>query len=298
MPRKNSINRSRGFKFFLLALYSVTLMIFISYVYDGLNFYLTPLIERPYHSDYRNLKPGGLRGHGLGIIGTLMMIYLLFYSLRKRTRLFGKAGSLSGWLDIHIYFGIMGPLFVILHTSFKINGIVAISFWSMIAVALSGVVGRYLYLQIPRGMRGNELDLAELDKRDQQLTQHILTTYSIEEKALSEIQQAIVGNLDPTRSMLRIFFSMLWADLSRFAKNHHIRLTLLKITRIHSSHLKRFIQIARRKAILHRRVTLWYKIQELFHYWHVIHKPFALIMYIVLIIHVTVTILFGYRWIF
>ena len=40
------------------------------------------------------------------------------------------------------------------------------------------------------------------------------------------------------------------------------------------------------------------EIHQLFHYWHVFHKPFALIMYIVMVIHVTLTTIFGYTWIF
>ena len=36
----------------------------------------------------------------------------------------------------------------------------------------------------------------------------------------------------------------------------------------------------------------------MFHYWHVIHKPFAYVMLVVVIIHVGVSIAFGYTWIF
>ena len=38
--------------------------------------------------------------------------------------------------------------------------------------------------------------------------------------------------------------------------------------------------------------------QNLFKYWHVVHFPFALVMLIIMSIHVAVTILLGYRWIF
>ena len=38
--------------------------------------------------------------------------------------------------------------------------------------------------------------------------------------------------------------------------------------------------------------------QNLFKYWHVVHSPFALVMLVIMVIHVAVTIVFGYRWIF
>jgi hypothetical protein len=36
----------------------------------------------------------------------------------------------------------------------------------------------------------------------------------------------------------------------------------------------------------------------LFHYWHVFHKPFAFIMYIIMLIHIGIALWLGYRWIF
>lgn len=51
---------------------------------------------------------------------------------------------------------------VLFHTAFKFGGIVAISFWSMVAVVASGVIGRFIYNQIPRSIQGQELTLGEV----------------------------------------------------------------------------------------------------------------------------------------
>jgi hypothetical protein len=37
---------------------------------------------------------------------------------------------------------------------------------------------------------------------------------------------------------------------------------------------------------------------KLFYYWHAIHLPFTVIMFITLAAHIVVTMLLGYRWIF
>jgi hypothetical protein len=56
--------------------------------------------------------------------------------------------------------------------------------------------------------------------------------------------------------------------------------------------------------LLKEEIDLAYKLRrlqtmkKLFGYWHVAHLPFALIMLIILIIHVGVTLSFGYKWIF
>jgi hypothetical protein len=113
---------------------------------------------------------------------------------------------------------------VLYHTSFKFGGIVAVSFWSMVAVFLSGIVGRFIYIQIPRTIEGRELSLNE------------------------------VRNLE-------------------------------------GDHYKD-------QKSLERRIKRLARMQELFRYWHVAHLPFALVMLVIMIIHVGVTIAFGFKWIF
>lgn len=92
----------------------------------GLSYYLTPLIQRPRHPLYWMLKPGGELGQAFGLIGCAMMVVMLAYSLRKRLRILRWLGPLRIWLDYHILLGICGPLLVILHSSFKVGGLVSL----------------------------------------------------------------------------------------------------------------------------------------------------------------------------
>lgn len=264
----------------------------------GFDFYNLKFIERPHHELYTQLKPGGLWGHGYGITGTAVMLLLLLYSIRKRTRLFGKIGPVSRWLDIHILFGIIGPLLVVLHTSFKLNGIIAVSFWSMIAVALSGVLGRYLYLQIPRGIRGNELNINEIKQIEDQLNSQILSTYQIQSEDLEQLQSKLIGQIKTDKNLILLLLLLLFSDIGRFFKKRKIKKEIRNTIGLPTSQVTNFIKITRQKAILHKKVVLLNKIQQLFHYWHVIHKPFAIIMYLIMIVHVVITVLFGYKWIF
>ena len=63
----------------------VSAIVIILILADGFGFYTTPYQQRPRHEDYRWLRPAGDFGHGAGIIGTLMMLFMLLYSVRKRT---------------------------------------------------------------------------------------------------------------------------------------------------------------------------------------------------------------------
>ena len=81
---------------------------------------------------------------------------------RKRYRILSRIGLLKHWLEFHIFLCTLGPILVLFHTAFKFGGLVAISFWSMVAVFLSGIIGRFIYLQIPRTIEGRELSLNEV----------------------------------------------------------------------------------------------------------------------------------------
>ncbi len=154
-------------------IYIVSIGVILYIATSAWPYYTTPYAERPFNPLHSAFKPGGSIGHGLGIIGSLMMIFMLAYSLRKRIRAFYRWGRLSTCLNIHIYFGIIGPLLVVLHSSFKLNGIISISFWSMLIVMFSGILGRYLYLKIPRDFSGEELSLQKVQKEAEQLAQQL-----------------------------------------------------------------------------------------------------------------------------
>ncbi|MBI2840191.1 MAG: hypothetical protein HYX75_17890 [Acidobacteria bacterium] len=140
----------------LVVIVAALVMVVIGLLMYGWSYYGLPLEQRfrsPLHAD---LKPSGRIGHLLGSVGSVLLVGLLPYSFGKRTRVISDWGPLSGWLKFHIFCGIAGPILITFHTSFKVRGIVAISYWSMIAVAASGVFGRYLYAQIPRALSGKE----------------------------------------------------------------------------------------------------------------------------------------------
>lgn len=212
-----------GHRIYIFSMVIIVAIVLAYLIYRGLSFYQVKIEERFFHPDYALLKPSGAWGHGMGIIGSLfMLIGVGSYMIRKRSRRLYKLGILKHWLEFHIFLCTLGPILVLFHTSFKFGGIVAISFWSMVAVFISGIIGRFIYIRIPRTIEGRELTLSEVRKMNAGLAE----------------------------------------------------------------------------AALERRIERLKKMQKLFTYWHVAHLPFAIIMLIIMLIHVVVTLTFGYRWIF
>jgi hypothetical protein len=99
-----------------------------------------------------------LFGHGLGIIGfVLMLMTEILYSLRKRMRTV-RFGRMSMWLRFHIFTGLVGPYMVLLHTSWKFNGLAGVTTLLTVIIVISGFVGRYIYTRIPRTADGNVIE--------------------------------------------------------------------------------------------------------------------------------------------
>ena len=281
----------------LFLLYAVALAGAVLLASYGYRYYVMPIIQRPHSPQHEYLKPGGLWGHGVGILGSSMMLLLFLYSARKR-QLFGlRMGKIRYWLNIHIFFGIMGPVFVTLHTSFKFGGIVSISYFSMLAVMFSGFIGRYLYVQIPRALSGEELSLKEAQSKHDLLTRMLSEEYHLDERTLKRIDRlaALPHIGDGWSNLLRVVRD----DLGWPMKMHALKRDLRRrYDQLPAERLHTLLAIIQEKSILQRKMKLLSSIQRLFHYWHVAHKPFAYVMIIIMFIHVGVTLLFGYKWIF
>jgi hypothetical protein len=108
---------------------------------------------------------GGLIGHSIGIVGFILMLLTeTLYSLRKRSRS-ARWGRMSTWLKVHIYMGLVGPYLVLLHTSWKFNGLAGIVTLLTLVIVASGFIGRYIYTAVPRSVDGAEMDAKELERQ-------------------------------------------------------------------------------------------------------------------------------------
>ena len=259
----------------------IILITTIYLIYTGYTYYNTPLEERFYHSQHNWFKSSGVYGQGLGIIGTFMIVFgVAIYIARKRYGFLSKYIRLKYLLEFHIFLCTLGPILILFHTAFKFGGIVSIAFWSMVAVVLSGVIGRFIYIQIPRTIEGRELSLSEVKDMKINLTYILSDKFNLENIIVETIVKFTddqnTSNNKTTRNLRKVLKS------NNLPKKE--RVSILKMVKNEMS--------------LSRKIARLETMQKLFKYWHVAHLPFALIMLVILVIHVGVTLAFGYKWIF
>jgi len=283
-------------RIFLSIMVSIIFIVTIYLIYSGLSYYNTSIEERVFHSDHSLLKPSGTLGHGLGIAGSLFMIIgVVSYMARKRYRVLSRIGILKHWLEFHIFLCTLGPILILFHTSYKFGGLVAVSFWSMVAVFLSGIIGRFIYIQIPHTIEGRELSLSEVKGMKSDVAGIVRSTYNLDDESYNILADSIKKRVELYRKNPFVRYIIKYLDDRRALNSVK---TLLKKIKLPQSEYKKVIALVRDDIRLNRRIERLDTMHNLFKYWHVAHLPFALVMLIIMIIHVGVTILFGYRWIF
>lgn len=253
----------------------------------GWSFYRTPLEERFYHPHYDWFKASGAFGHGLGIVGTVLIVFgVVMYIGAKQRGWLTKHFRLRHLLEFHIFLCTLGPILVLFHTTFKFGGLVSVGFWSMVLVVLSGVIGRYIYLQIPQAMNGRALALDEVMEQEQALVSALLKA----DARAAAVVPLLRGFDNPHR-----FGWRRWQ-----AERAHRRAVLvaLKESGVAAERQREARTLLMEAAGLRSRMTRLETMQSLFKHWHVVHRPFALIMLVIVVLHVAVTLLMGYRWMF
>ncbi len=285
--------------YILAALLLLTLAVY------GFDYYALDAAQRPFSPKYDLLQPAGEVGIKLGYLGLLMFLTIFLYPIRKHWSWLARQGNSKHWLDIHVLLGLTAPFIIAFHSSFKFRGIAGMAFWIMVAVAVSGVIGRYLYAQIPRKVTAVELSLKESKELQAQLTERLAA-----QRVLSARHLAPVFRLpDPRRvqnySTLGMLAHMVALDLARPFRIARLRrrtlglgetlMTLGGLLSTRHSELEQTIHAAREQAALSKRLLFLSRSHQLFHLWHVVHKPFSYSFASLAVVHIAVVLLLGYR---
>ena len=279
-------------RLWVLVLFTVAASVAVIGTGMGLDYYTLPFAERPFSDFYDDLRPAGRLGLRYGIIGFgLITAGVVLYSSRKRIKALARLGKLKFWLEFHIFLCTVGPFLVTLHTSFKVGGLVSIAFWCMVVVALSGIFGRYVYVRIPKSVQGGFADLAEIRAQRAQLIEELTAGLG---PRVAQVERLIPASVASPREGL---FTAI-ASAVRFDLTHGT--TLRKVKRelaaapLTAPQRARVVRLVERQLEVEHQLAHLQPFQRLFRYWHILHLPLAIVMFLVVAVHITVATLFGF----
>ena len=246
----------------------------------------------------RYISPNRGVGYWLGILGGSLMLVLLVYSLRKRWTWLAFLGSTPGWFRFHMVLGIAGPVCIVYHCNFSTGATNSnVALFSMLTVAGSGLIGRYIYSHIHHGLYGRKLELGELRAGAEGLRNlssrisflpELVTRIDTAEQRLLKAgpHLSFLGFAKPTVVAIAAF-------RARWELHHYIRHSLHAGSRrsaVVAAEHKRLWLTARgyvdRRLAATRRVASFEGYERLFSLWHALHIPLIFMMVIAAVIHV------------
>lgn len=238
----------------------------------------------------RYITPSRGVGYALGIAGGSLMLVLLVYSLRKRWRRLEFLGSTPGWFKFHMVLGTAGPLCILYHSNFSTGATNSnVALFSMLAVAGSGFVGRYIYAHIQNGLTGRKLELEEL-RTEAEKARNTSSGVSLAPELLARLESAEqrLLNAGPRMALLgfiRPLVVSLAAMRARAQLHHYIRRSL------HANSEEQDLR-EQARACVDRRLDATRRVAEFQGYellsslWQSLHIPLIFVLVIAAIVHV------------
>lgn len=303
-PAQTRVDPERGHRIRLAVAYVIAVSFIVAVALNGYRYYLLSLADRPYSPQHAALKPSGSIGLKLGVVGFCCFVVIFLYPIRKRWPWLQRQGLSRHWLDYHVVLGLSAPFIIAFHASFKFQGFAGTAFWIMVAVSASGVVGRYLYAQVPRRVNSTEISLKELKEQQEELVQQIANQKLFSKSHFWHLFRLPTEQQIAKSPLVVCLARMILLDLARPFHVARLRTRYLSAFRIITTaggllpsgndQLESVIAVAREQASLSKRLLFLSRTQKVFHLWHVIHRPFSYTFVILVAIHIVVVFMMGY----
>jgi len=243
-------------------------------------------------------KAGSSFGHNMGWVGGGMMFIMLAYSLRKRFRFLNRLGQLRYWFQMHMVFGIAGPLLALFHSTFKLGAMNSqIALYSMLLVAGSGIVGRFVYRHIHHGLYGRRATLAEIEQQMKESAESMQSVFGLVQaigEKLAAFQLFALSKLDGIwahtwrflilrqrgRSIARVARREAWLAIDRMGREKNWSRSKLSAQRqMVKEQIDNYVEAVCSTATF----VTW---ERLFALWHVVHVPFIYLFFFSVVVHV------------
>ncbi len=231
-------------------------------------------------------------GYYLGIIGVSLMALLLLYPLRKKARWMRGVFPIKYWFKAHMLFGILGPTLILFHCNFGLGSMNSnVALFSMLLVAFSGLIGRYIYRHTHNGLYGKKLNYDQLQAQHAQFKQQLSSNAMIDDALLQHLQKIEDLVADKNSSLIHS-----WRSVFRVNVLSHRLLSELR--RLNGAS----VQTAGGQQFFYTEMTEHFEQElktlrsmiglslynRLFSIWHIVHLPFFFMMIITATVHIVV----------
>ncbi len=222
-------------------------------------------------------------GHSLGILGFLLMLMTeTLYSLRKQSRS-ARWGRLAGWLQFHIFTGLVGPYLVLLHSAWKFNGLAGVLTLLTVIIVASGFIGRYIYTAVPRRADGTILAASELESSISAMETAIRNWLESrpDDRAVLDLYEAI-----ETREATGASRLILGRSLDEVRDRLHWRRIKKRLEPDRLKAAEKIEELLRQRRTIQRQIASLTFARRLLALWHTVHIPIGMALFTVAFLHI------------
>ena len=268
---------------------------FIFFLIAQWDYYSMGRADRPFHEAHQLLRPSGGTGLPMGVIATALIILNLAYLIRKRLIRWTFLGPLRLWMDLHVLTGLIGGGLIIFHSALAPSSALGTTAAvALLLTVLTGLIGRTIYIQVPRSLEGRELELDQV--RDE------LNDCRLELEAAG----VDAGWLELPEPEMRAHQASLLASFAALLKGYRERTNKyrkLKRQIFQSLELRkrsrRLLPLVKNYCIHAQWLTRYHELRALLASWRFFHRWLAMVMLCIVACHVVVAVRFaGLDWSF
>ena len=230
-------------------------------------------------------------GYILGIVGGSLMLLVILYPLSKRTNLLKRLLPMRYWFGIHMLFGIIGPVMILFHSNFHIGSMNStIALISMLLVAGSGLIGRYIYTRIHHGLYGKRMSLEglkhELETKHTELL-HICKLDTNLNNRLTKMENRVLQNYTGVvTSILHVVSLAIDARLLKYRIMRLLKSSIKNNTSLAVPDITITRGFINRYTVTLRKIAVFRVYERLFSFWHLLHLPLFIMMIITAVVHI------------
>lgn len=229
-------------------------------------------------------------GHSIGVIGfVLMLMTETLYSIRKRSRA-ARWGRMSSWLDFHIFTGLVGPYLVLLHSSWKFNGLAGIVMLLTVIIVISGFVGRYIYTAVPRSIDGVEVDSDVLIHQISHVENELEGLLADSPAKTKAVLQRTIASVGDEKDSVSTLFGRTFSDLRFRIEWQRVKSQVSPTVSMQLDRLKVLVQ---RKRTMERQLSSLAAARRMMALWHTIHIPIGMVLFTAAFIHIVAAVYYA-----
>ena len=239
-------------------------------------------------TDFRLQHAGGTwLGYTLGVIGALLIVWLILLGIRKRAITEGY-WSLKAWTSAHVYLGLALIVIVTLHTGFQFGwNVHTLAYGLMLLVIVSGIFGIVMYARLPGRLSENRAETTQ--KQMLEIIRSLDGRLLEAAQPLDQKQATIVRlSLDKTR-----IAGGFWRRLTNAHGNCGTRKAIARLKRVQRGEsgrtaetLAHISELLERKSATLVRARRQIQLKALLEVWLYVHVPITFALLAALTAHI------------